>query len=275
MKALEKKKLIKISQNLRILALKIISKAQSSHSASVLSICDILTVLYFKIMNINFKNFKSNTRDKFILSKGHAAAGLYASLYLKKILGKKNFYSYFKNGSLLTGHASHHVEGVEFSTGSLGHGLPVACGIAYSMKLKKKRNKVFVLMSDGELDEGSNWEAILFANHHKLDNLKIIIDRNRLQSIYDTEKTLKLEPLDKKISAFGLDVCQCDGHNLEELISAINKKTKKTIVIIANTIKGKGVKFMENNNAWHYKSPSKKQLDMAFKDIKNNEKYIY
>lgn len=268
MKISEKKKLIKISKKIRILALKIITKAQSSHSASVLSVCDILTVLYFKIMNISLKNFKSSNRDRFILSKGHAAAGLYASLYLKKILFKKKFYSYLENGSLLTGHSSHHINGVEFSTGSLGHGLPVACGIAYSLKITKKKNKVFVLMSDGELNEGSNWEAILFANHHKLDNLKIIIDRNRLQSIYDTEKTLRLDPLDKKFSAFGVDVCQCNGHNFEDLASAINKRTNKTLIIIANTTKGKGVKFMENNNAWHYKSPSKKQLAMSIKDIK-------
>jgi transketolase len=235
-------------------------KAQSAHIASSFSIVDLITVLYLNIINKNLKNI-------FILSKGHACLAHYCLLNEFKIISDKVLNTYGKNNSILMSHSSHKVKGVNLSTGSLGHGLPVATGIALSNLILKKKEKVFVLLSDGELNEGSNWESILFASHHKLKNLVIIIDYNKIQSLDYIKNTIKLEPLKQKFSSFGCDVISINGHNHLEIFKALKKKTTKPLVIIANTIKGKGVSFMENKVLWHYRSPSKIELEKGLKEL--------
>lgn len=247
-----KKKLSKLenfSKKVRKSILKHAYSSQCSHLGSNLSIVDILTVLYNKFLKIN--------KNSFILSKGHACLALYCVLNEKKYLSSKILSTFGKNNSILMCHTSHKVRGIELSTGSLGHGLPVACGIALANKIKNKDDRTFVLLSDGELDEGSNWEAILFSAHHKLKNLVVIIDYNKIQSFDTVKKTINLEPISNKFKSFGYKVKSISGHNFDQIIQAINTKTSSPLVVIANTIKGKGVKFMENSVLWHYKSLSK------------------
>ena len=181
--------------------------------------------------------------------------------------------THYQNGSDLSGHVSHKgIPGVELSTGSLGHGLPVAAGMALSAKIDCRDHRVFALMSDGECDEGSNWEAILFSSHHKLDNLVAIIDRNRLQSINSTEETLALEPFVDKWRAFGWDVVEVDGHDHYELFKVCTKRESasgKPLCVIANTTKGKGVSFMEDQVLWHYRSPQGDEYDAAILELEN------
>jgi transketolase len=180
----------------------------------------------------------------------------------------KTLNSYGKNNTILLSHVSHKVPGVEFSTGSLGHGLPYATGRALAEKINITNNKIFVLISDGELNEGTTWESLLFASFHKLDNLIIIIDYNKIQSLDFTKNILKLEPLRKKFQSFGCNVKNINGHNFIQIYkSFFVRKNKKPTVIIANTIKGKGVSFMENSISWHYKYPNLKELEVAIKEI--------
>lgn len=255
------KKIKKIIKNIRINILKKTFLAQSSHIGSCFSIVELLSVLYFKKLKKN---------DTFILSKGHAALALYCTLFEKKILSKFELDSYGKNNSNLMAHASHKVNGVEFSTGSLGHGLPYAVGKALGEKINKTKNNVYVLISDGELNEGTTWESFLFASFHKLDNLFIIIDYNKIQSLDFVKNVMKVEPLKKKLISFNLNVKKINGHNINQIdlaISQLAKKNKRPNIIIADTIKGKGVKFMENTILWHYKSPSKNQLELALKEL--------
>ena len=240
--------------------LEIANSSQCSHIGSNLSVVDILIVLYLGL--IKRKNFF------FILSKGHACLALYCILAELGYISKKKLKSFGKNNSLLMAHASHKVPGVNFSTGSLGHGLPVATGIALANKLNKKKSKIFVLLSDGELNEGSNWESILFANHHNLDNLVIIIDYNKIQSLDTVKKTLTLEPLSKKFEAFGLKVLNVNGHNHNQIFKALSSNYSKPLVVIANTIKGKGVEFMENSILWHYKPLDLENYKKAIKILK-------
>lgn len=247
-----KKKLSKLenfSKKVRKSILKHAYSSQCSHLGSNLSIVDILTVLYNKFLKIN--------KNSFILSKGHACLALYCVLNEKKYLSSKILSTFGKNNSILMSHASHKVKGIELSTGSLGHGLPVACGIALANKIRNKDVRTFVLLSDGELDEGSNWEAILFSAHHKLKNLVVIIDYNKIQSLDIIKKTINLEPISNKFKSFGYKVKSISGHNFDQIIQAINTKTSRPLVVIANTVKGKGVKFMENSVLWHYKTLSK------------------
>lgn len=264
---------IELSKLTRENALQMVVKSRASHIGSALSMTDILGVLYFDLMNIYPNDSKNENRDFFILSKGHACVSLYAILGLKGFFDLKDLETYGQNGSNFMNHISHKVPGVEFSTGSLGHGLPFATGIALGKKIKNKINKIFVLIGDGELDEGSNWEALLFAAHHKLDNLTIIIDYNNLQSLTTVKETLNLEPLVSKFEAFGCNVNNIDGHNHKELYDvfkkAINNTNGKPTVVIANTIKGKGVSYMENEVKWHYSTPSHDELIQALKEIDN------
>ena len=242
----------------------------SSHVGSVLSMADILAVLYGKILKINPKDSNWKDRDKFILSKGHAGAGVYAVLAELGFFSVDLLKNHYKNGSIFSGHVSHKgVPGVELSTGSLGHGLGVACGLAYASKLDRKEKRVFVLLSDGECDEGSNWEAILFSSHHKLKNLVAIVDYNKIQSLATVEKTLNLEPFVDKWKAFGWKVIDIDGHNHQEIEKALTVNSEKPKCIICNTIKGKGVSFMENNVLWHYRSPKGEEYERAVKELKN------
>ena len=257
-----------LARKVRIHAVKMVNKGGSSHIGSVLSIVDILAVLYGRVMQYRSNEPKWVNRDRFILSKGHAGAGVYAVLAECGFFNIAELDKHYQDGSIFSGHVSHKgVPGVELSTGSLGHGLPVASGMALAAKIDKKSHKIFVVMSDGELDEGSNWEAFMFAAHHGLNNLTAVIDRNKLQSMKTTEETLSLEPLRDKLIAFGWNVIEVDGHNHDELFSAIDSDTKKPKVIIANTIKGKGVSFMENEIAWHYRTPSGELFDQAMKEL--------
>ena len=258
----------KIIKSIKTHILQLSYKAKSSHIGGCLSIVEILVVLFNGILKKT--SVKRKFKDTFILSKGHACLALYCILFEKGILSKKTLLSYGENNTLLMSHASHYVPGIKFSTGSLGHGLPVAIGSALSAKKDKNNRKVFVLISDGELNEGTTWEALMFAAHHKLNNLCVIIDYNKLQSLTFVSETIKIEPLIKKISSFGCDVKNINGHNILQLKKALKLKNKnKPRVIIANTIKGKGVSFMENNIAWHYKSPNARELKKALKEVNN------
>lgn len=258
-----------LSSYIRLKAIEMCSKGKSSHIGSVLSCADILSVLYSQVLNIQPSNPSYEFRDRFIMSKGHAGAGLYAALSKMGFVDENILQTHYQNGSTLSGHVCHkNFPGIEFSTGSLGHGLPVCIGIALGIKLKGIDSKVFCLMSDGELDEGSNWEAFLSASHNKLNNLVAIVDRNKLQSIEDTETTLMLEPLSRKIKSFNWEVKSIDGHNHSELINAFSQlSTDKPNLIIANTIKGKGVSFMENKVVWHYRSPSLEDTKKANEEL--------
>ena len=254
-----------LSKYIRLKACEMCHKGKSSHIGSVLSCADIIGVLYSEILKFKSSDPKWEFRDRFIMSKGHAGAGIYAALSKVGFVDESTLDSHYQNGSYLSGHVCHKIfPGIELSTGSLGHGLPVSVGIALGLKLKKHNSKVFCLMSDGELDEGSNWEAFLSASHHKLSNLIVIIDRNRLQSIEDTEKTLVLEPLVKKIKSFNWNVQEIDGHDHNLLKKSLNyNNPKKPSLIIAKTQKGKGVNFMENKVLWHYRSPNHDELQEA------------
>ena len=209
--------LINIASSIRKNVLKISHKAKSSHVGSSLSIVELLVSIYIQIIKPKSKKDLENSKYKFILSKGHGCLTMYCILYELKILSKKILYSYGEDNSLLMQHSSHKVPGVMFSTGSLGHGLPVATGLALSFKRKNEKNIIFVLMSDGELNEGTSWESILFAAHHQLDNLVIIIDYNKLQSLTTVKKTLGLEPLTKKFQAFGCEAKVIDGHHFSQI----------------------------------------------------------
>jgi transketolase len=248
--------------------LKMTNAAKASHVASSLSVVDVLAVLYSGIANITPDNYEDSDRDIVILSKGHAASAIYSVLALKGFFELNWLEQYCQDGAHLGGHVtSKNVPGIELSTGSLGHGLPYGLGIALARKRFNNPGKVYVVMSDGECDEGTTWESALIANHYNLDNLCVIIDRNRIQSLTFTEETIALEPFSKKWEAFNWNVKEVDGHNYLELATLINQQTVKPKCIIANTIKGKGVDFMENLNLWHYKHPDADQLEAALKQV--------
>ena len=259
------------AKEVRLNAVKMVSQGNSSHIGSILSCADILAVLYGSTLKFDSSNPKLETRDRFILSKGHAGAGVYASLALSGFFETHQLINHYKNGSIFSGHVSHKdVPGVELSTGSLGHGLGVGCGMAYEAKLKKRDHRVFVLLSDGECDEGSNWEAFLFGGHHKLSNLVAIIDYNKLQSLKSIEETLNLEPFIDKLKAFGWNTIEVDGHNHDELYSAFSiQDSDKPTFVLANTIKGKGVSFMENQVLWHYRSPQDEEFNNAIIELED------
>ena len=260
-----------LARKIRIHAVKMTSLGKSSHIGSVLSIADILAVLYNDILRVNPGSPNWEDRDRFILSKGHAGAGIYSVLAEKGFFSSEILKTHCQNGSLLSGHVSHKgIPGVELSTGSLGHGLSVGAGLSLAAKMDNKDYKTFVLQSDGECDEGSVWEAALFAAHHKLDNLVTIVDYNKIQSIATTKETLDLEPFADKWLSFGWDVKTVDGHNYDELKSALSSvpfSKNQPSCIIANTVKGKGVSFMENKVLWHYRSPQDKEFEMALKEL--------
>lgn len=266
------KKLEILAKNIRNHALDMTSRGSSSHIASVFSIADILSCLYGNLLNISPKNINNPNRDRFILSKGHAGAGVYAALAETGFFKKKLLETHYQDGSNLSGHVSHkNINGVEFSTGSLGHGLPVGVGFALAAKFDNRKNKVVVLLSDGECDEGSNWEAIMFAAHHKLNNLITIIDYNKIQSLDTVENTLSLEPFVDKWKAFGWNVIEIDGHSITEIIESYNKASSfksKPTCIVAHTIKGKGVSFFENNVLWHYRSAKDDEYKKAKSELK-------
>lgn len=253
--------------------LKMVHNAKSGHPGGSLSGADILTVLYEKCLNIptNWdKDSDFDKRDRFIISKGHASPLLYAILAQHGIISKDELLTFRKMNSKLQGHpACGYLPGIETSTGSLGQGLSVGCGIAMGLKLDKNPAKVVVYMGDGELQEGSCWEAFMQAAHRNLDNLIAIVDRNRLQIDGCTENVMALGDVSEKIKAFGWNAIEIDGHNIEEIYSAVEKakESDKPFAIIARTIKGKGVSFMENQAGWHGKAPNDEQLELALKEL--------
>jgi len=248
--------------------IKMTAAAKASHVGSALSVVDILSVLYTGGANITPENLENTDRDIVILSKGHAAAALYSVLSLQGFFPNEWLQRYCENDAPLGGHVtSKGVPGVELSTGSLGHGLPYGVGIAMSRKLSGVAGRVFVVMSDGECDEGTTWESAMIAHHHNLDNLAVVVDRNGIQSLTFTEDTLKLEPFEDKWKAFGWETHVENGHNYETLLNALNKSSKP-VCVIAETTKGKGVDFMENSVLWHYKSPTGEDVRSAFSQLK-------
>ena len=247
------------------------NRGGSSHVGSALSIADITAVLYGNVLEVFPDNPNHPERDRFILSKGHAGTAIYAALAERGFFPVDKLKTHYQDGSDLSGHVSHKgIPGVELSTGSLGHGLSVGVGRALSAKMDGQCHRVVVLLSDGECDEGSNWEAIMFAAHHNLDNLVAIVDYNKIQSLAPTYETLDLEPFAEKWRSFGWSVREVDGHKhdqLQDVFTKIPFEQKKPSVVIAHTIKGKGVSFMENNIAWHAKPISAEQLEKALNEL--------
>jgi transketolase len=244
---------------------------KSSHVGAALSMADILAVLYGGVLSRRPGDPKWPGRDRFILSKGHGGAGAYAALAEAGFFPVDRLDTHCANGSSLCGHFSHiDVPGAELSTGSLGHGLSVASGMALAAKRDGKTHRVFALLSDGECDEGSNWEAILFAAHHRLANLVAIVDYNKIQSLASVEETLRLEPFASKWLAFGWDVREVDGHDHDALNGVFDFRAtdrQQPTCVIAHTIKGKGVSFMENSVLWHYRSPQGEEYEQALREL--------
>ncbi len=242
--------------------------SKASHLASALSCADILSVLYCSVMRIDRDLLEAPDRDRFILSKGHAAAALYAVLAHRGIIDQDELLTYGKKGSLLEEHPSPKQNGVEVATGSLGHGLPIANGMAISSKITGYKFKVFVVMSDGECNEGSVWEAAMFAARHNLKNLTAIVDYNKWQATGRCSQILKLESLKEKWISFGWDALEVDGHDHHQLYSTIiNDNQECPRMIIAHTVKGKGVSFMEDDNNWHYRVPTAEEAQAALLEI--------
>ena len=238
-------------------------RSGGSHIGAIMSVADVVAVLYADVMKYDPKNPPWEERDRFILSKGHAGASIYAALAEEGFFPVEELKTHYANGSRLSGHVSHHVPGVDFSTGSLGHGLSAACGMAYAArKDRKDDHRVFVVLGDGECNEGSVWEAALFANHFRLNNLIAIVDHNRMQSLDFNENTIELEDFGAKWKAFGWNVIEVNGNSHSELKSAFAKAEElrsaephKPTVIIADTVKGCGVTYMQNDILWHYRFP--------------------
>lgn len=260
-----------LAKRIRIHTLKMISSGGSSHIGAAFSIVEILAVLYNDILKIYPDNPKSDRRDRFILSKGHAGAAVYATLAEKGFFNIEKLKTHYQDGSDLCGHVSHKgILGVDLSTGSLGHGLSVGAGMALAGRIDNKKHRVFVLLSDGECDEGSTWEAVLFAAHHKLDNLIAIVDYNKIQSLAPVAETITLEPFSEKWKSFNWAVQEVDGHNNNLLYDTLNNipfYKDKPSVLIAHTIKGKGVSFMENQLLWHYRCPRGEEFEAALKEL--------
>jgi len=259
---------IDLASLIRRSALNMVHRAKASHIGSALSIVDILAVLYGRVMAVDPQDPQYEQRDRFILSKGHACVAVYATLAELGFFSKEMLNTYGADYSSLMHHISHKVPGVEFSTGALGHGLPFGVGKAIAAKTRGEAWRTFVLLSDGEMDEGANWESLMFASHHRLTQLTAIIDYNKLQSLDTVANTLALEPLFDKLKAFNIEVNEIDGHNHEELYDAlIETGTNRPRAIIAHTVKGKGVSFMENKVEWHYKTPNDDQLFAAINQL--------
>lgn len=260
-----------IANKIRKNALTAVYSAKSGHPGGSLSIADVLALLYFEIMNIDPKNPKNLDRDRFVLSKGHAAPALYSALALRGYFPVEDIPTFRHTGSYLQGHPDmNKVPGVDMSTGSLGQGVSAAGGIALSAKLDNKNYRVYTILGDGELEEGQVWEQAMFAAHYKLDNLTAFIDFNGLQIDGDVTKVMNPTPIDKKFEAFGWNVIVCSAHDFDELERAIEnaKNTKgKPTAIVMKSVKGKNVSFMENNAAWHGSVPNEEQYNQAIGEL--------
>lgn len=259
------------AKNIRKNIIKMVGAAGSGHPGGSLSLADIMSVLYFEVLNIDTNNPKDEYRDRLILSKGHAAPVLYATLAEKGYFPKEDLMSLRKFKSSLQGHPDmNKTVGVDMSTGSLGQGLSAANGMAIASKIKNIDNTIYCIMGDGEIQEGMIWEAAMSASHYKLDNLVGIVDLNGLQIDGANDEVMNVSPVDEKFKAFGWNVVVIDGHNYDEIRKALDKSNRKKgqpTVIIANTVKGKGVSFMENNAAWHGSAPKGEQIEKALSDI--------
>lgn len=262
-----------LAKRIRIHSLKMTSQGGSSHIGAALSVADILAVLYGGVMRHDPQQPKWPNRDRFILSKGHAGAAVYAALAEVGYFPIAYLTQHYQNGSFLSGHVSHKgVPGVELSTGSLGHGLGVGVGIAMALKMMSSQSNVFVVLSDGECDEGSIWEAALFAQHHKLGNLVAVVDFNKIQSLGLVADTLSLEPFRQKWESFNWNVIDVNGHDHEALKDAFYQIRSTSVgptVLIAHTTKGKGVSFMENSVLWHYRTAKGEEFDRALNEMES------
>jgi len=261
---------VALARRIRCHALRMVHAARASHIGSCLSAADLVAQVYGRWLRIDPGEPCSDARDRFILSKGHAAAILYAALAETGFFSKERLLTFAQDGTDLAGHATHSVPGVEVATGSLGHGLPIGCGMALSGKREKRSYRVWVLLSDGECDEGSTWEAALFAAHHQLDNLVAMVDYNKIQGFGAIAEVLGLAPFAAKWRAFNWAVREIDGHDHQEIegaLSSVPFTPGKPSCVIAHTVKGKGVSFMENELAWHYRSPNDDQLSQALAEL--------
>lgn len=260
-----------IAQKIRLGALECVYSANSGHPGGSLSIADILAYLYFSKMNVDPADPKNDNRDRFVLSKGHTAPALYTALALKGYFSTDLLKTFRKEGSILQGHPDmKNVPGVDISTGSLGLGVSTACGMALSAKVSKKDYRVYTILGDGEIEEGQVWEAAMFAAHYKLDNLLAFVDFNGLQIDGKVTEVMNPTPIDEKFKAFGWNVYVINGHDFDEIEKAVNDAETikgKPSVIICNTVKGKGVSFMEDKAEWHGSAPNKEQYETAVAEI--------
>ena len=266
------KELKEKSINYRKNILKYIFHANAGHTGGSLSCIDILNVLYNHTMNVSPENFRSPDRDRYIQSKGHSVEALFVVLADKGFFPESDLNSLCKYKSHYIGHPTRKVNGVEQNTGALGHGLPISVGTAIAAKLDNKKFRVFTLLGDGELPEGSNWEAALTAAHYKLDNLCVIIDHNKLQITGPTAEVCNTDPIDAKFESFGWAVRHVDGHDLDKLketFDGLPFTEGKPNLVIAHTVKGKGVSYMENVIKWHHGVPSEKQYEEALSELDN------
>ena len=262
-------RLSKLGQSVRRRDLQMISRAGLGHIGGDFSVTDILATLYGAVLEVDPQNPQAPERDRFILSKGHCAGALYSTLAACGFFADAELDTFVEPLSPLNGHPNRNkVPGVETNTGPLGHGFPIAVGHALAAKLQSSSRRTFVVMGDGELQEGSNWEAAMTAAHYGLTSLTAIVDRNRFQQGAGTEETKRLDPLGDKWASFGFEVREVNGHDYAELLEALTPKgTDKPVCVIANTIKGKGVSFMENRAEWHHKVPSSDQVQSALEEL--------
>jgi transketolase len=262
---------VELARRIRRHAVEMTHLGKSSHVGSVLSMADIIAVLYGRVMRLDPAQPRWPGRDRFILSKGHAGAGVYAALAERGFFPTEKLRTHYQDGSDLSGHVSHKgIPGVELSTGSLGHGLPVAVGMAKAAQLDDAPHRVFCVLSDGECDEGSNWEAVLFASHHRLRQLTAVIDYNKIQSLAPVAQTLALEPFADKWRSFGWTVREVDGHDHAQLAQALAPRDAaehQPLCVLAHTTKGKGVSFMENSVLWHYRTPQGQEYEAACREL--------
>ena len=274
MKTVDIKELEKIAKNVRVSIIEEVYNGKSGHPGGSLSCTDILTALYFNQMNINPDEPKAEGRDRFVMSKGHASPALYAVLAERGYFDKTELTLFRKLESKLQGHPDmNKVPGVDMTTGSLGQGLSCANGMAMASKLNKDGYRVYCLLGDGEIEEGQVWEAAMTSAHYKLDNLCVIVDNNNLQIDGEIGKVMSPYPIDEKFRSFGFEVLTIDGHNFKDILEAFNKARSikgKPTAIIAKTIKGKGISFMENQASWHGKAPNDDEYNTAIKELKNN-----
>ncbi len=260
-----------LSKKVRRSILNMIYRTKSPHLGPSFSIVELLVSLYFRVLAVSPDHPYNQNRDRFILSKGHACPAFYAVLAERGFLNEKDLMGFAVNNGALEQHPNINIKrGIEVSTGSLGHGLPIGVGMAVAAKKDKMSYKVFVLLSDGELNEGSVWEAVMFASHHSLDNLVAIVDYNKMQALGYTKDIINLEPLSQRWSSFGWGVREIDGHDYGQILRACESvpfSKGKPTVIIAHTVKGKGVSFMEDKLLWHYRAPNDEEYEAALKEL--------